>query len=103
MIAAATPDEYSSVGAKIRVHKVKEVSDGDLKILLHGDRADAEYIRGALNNQKGVETSAPEQVPGAVGVLMSFTAKSTGSDALTRAAALRILAADRYIEIMNGA
>ena len=103
MIAGITPTEYESVGSRIRVHRVKEIGEGDMEILLHGSMADAEYIRGALNNQKGVQTTEPEQVPGAIGVLMAFTAKRNGSDPLTKSAVIRVLEADRYIEVMSGA
>jgi hypothetical protein len=54
-----------------------------------------------LNNQKNVETTGPKQVPGAVGILMSFRAKGTGAKRLTKAQAIRVLKNDRYIEIMT--
>jgi hypothetical protein len=103
MIAGLTPEEYESVGTRIRVHKVKEMAGGTLEILLHGGRADAEYVRGALNNHKGIQTTEPKQVPGAVGILMSFRAKGNGANPLTKAKAIRILKHDRYIEVMANA
>jgi hypothetical protein len=99
MIAALTPVEHASVGARIRVHKVREKA-GSLEILLHGGRSDAEYIRGALNNQKDVRTTEPKSVPSAPGVLMSFRAKGTGADPLTKERALRVFNDDPYIEVM---
>jgi hypothetical protein len=98
MIAALTPVEYASVGARIRVHKVREKA-GSLEILLHGGRSDAEYIRGALKNQKGVRTTEPKSVPSAPGILMSFRAKGTEADPLTKERALRVLKDDPYIEV----
>ena len=103
MIAGLTPEEYESVGARIRVHEVKEMAGGAVEILLHGGLSDAEYVRGALNNQKGVQTTEPRQVPGAVGILMSFRAKGSGANPLTKARAIQILKRDRYIEVMANA
>ena len=103
MIAGMTPEEYESVGARIRIDKVKEMADGTLQILLQGGRSDAEYVRGALDNQKGVQTTEPKQVPGAVGILMSFRAKGSGANPLTKTRAIQILKRDRYIEVMANA
>lgn len=103
MIAGITPEEYESVGARIRVHKVKEMAGGTIEILLHGGLSDAEYVRRALSNQHGVQTTEPKQVPGAVGILVSFRAKGIGATQLTKAKAIRILKSDRYIEVMANA
>src|SRR5256885_666594 len=46
MIAGLTPEEYDSVGARIRVRKVSEKAGGELEILLHGGASDAVYVRG---------------------------------------------------------
>jgi hypothetical protein len=54
MIAGLAPPEYAAVGARIRIHRVKETARGTVEVLLHGGPSDAEYVRGALNNQKGV-------------------------------------------------
>ncbi len=99
MIAALSPAEFSSVGAKVRVHKVKQLAHA-VEIVLHGGHADAEYVRGALNNQKGVKTTEPKQVPGAVGVLMQFRASGTRADPLDKARAIHVLKNDPYIEVM---
>ena len=103
MIAALTPDEYDGVGARIRVHGVREMAGGAVKILLHGGPSDAEYVRGALDKQKGVQTTAPKPVSGALGVSMSFQAKGTEKHPLTKDKAIRVLKQDRYIEIVSNA
>jgi hypothetical protein len=103
MVAGLTPAEYDSVGARIRVQGVKEKAKGAVDILLHGGRSDAEYVRGALNNQKGVRTTEPKPVSGAVGVLMSFRATGTTTDPLTKEKAIRVLKQDPYIEVMSNA
>jgi hypothetical protein len=103
MIAALTPVEYESVGARIRVHKVREIQEGVLEILLHGGSSDAEYVRGALGTQKGVKTSTPTKVEGANGILMSFTAERSGADPLTKANAIQVLQADPYIQVVPAA
>ena len=102
MIAGLTPSEYDAVGARIRVHRVSEIAGG-VEILLHGALSDAEYVRGALNNQKGVQTSEPKPVNRALGVFMSFRAKGNGANPLTRDKAIRVLRNDPYIEVMPGA
>lgn len=101
MIAGLTPVEYDALGARIRVHQVRERADGTLEITLRGGMSDAEYVRGALQNQKGVETTVPKQVPGAVGVLMSFEAKGKRADPLTKSRAIRVLKEDPYIEVVK--
>jgi hypothetical protein len=99
MIAGLTPLEFSAVGARVRVHRVR-ASGGTVKVVLHGGPSDAEYVRGVFKNQKGVETTKPEYPPGAVGVLMSFEARGPKTDPLTRQKALRLLKSDPYIEIL---
>ncbi len=101
MIAGLTPLEYESVGARIRVHKIRELGDGSLEVLLHGGYSDAKYVRRALNNQEGVTTTEPEQSPGARGILMTFRAKGTDANPLTREKAANVLEADSYIEVMQ--
>ena len=100
MIAGLTPAEYDTVGARIRVHQVKELAGGAIKVLLHGGYSDAEYVRGVLKNQKGVTTTEPKQVPGAVGILMSFQAKGPVTSPLTKASVIRTLSSDHYIQVM---
>ncbi|MCO6458164.1 MAG: hypothetical protein J5I93_22900 [Pirellulaceae bacterium] len=101
MIAGLTPIEYESAGARVRVHEIREHDDGSLEVLLHGGYSDAAYVRGALNNQKGVQTTEPEQCPDAIGVLMTFRAKGTAADPLTRERAIRILKAEQYVRVMQ--
>jgi hypothetical protein len=103
MIAGLTPEEYDAVGARIRVHRVKEMARGKVEVLLHGALSDAEYVREALNNQKGIRTTAPRMVDGARGILMSFRAEGNEGAPLTKERALRILKQDRYIEVMPNA
>jgi hypothetical protein len=103
MIAGLTPLEYDSVGARIRIQKVKELAKGALEIILHGGSSDAEYVRRALNDQHGVQTTEPKPVADAVGILMSFRVKGTGATPMTKAKAIRILKSDRYIQVMPNA
>ncbi len=103
MIAGLTPTEYSSVGARIRVHRVKEMAGGAVDVLLHGGPPDAAYVRGALNNQKGVKTTAPKPASNMVGTFMHFRAKGTDTAPLTKDRAIHVLKGDRYIEVMPDA
>jgi hypothetical protein len=103
MIAALTPAEYDTAGARIRVDKIKELAGGAIKVVLHGGYSDAEYVRGVLKNQQGVKTTEPKQVPGAIGDLMSFQAKAPVTSPLTKASAIRILSGDQYIQVMPNA
>ena len=74
-----------------------------MEVVLHGRLADAEYVRGALKSQQGVQTSEPKESPGAIGILMSFRAKGSNANPLTKAKALRVLKADPYIEVVPNA
>ncbi len=103
MIAGLTPAEYDTVGARITVHNVKELAGGAVELLLHGAPSDAEYVRGALKHQKGIQTTEPRQVRGAVGALMSFRAKGSATAPLTKARAICILKNDQYIQVMPNA
>ncbi len=100
MIATLTPVEYQSVGSRIRIHRVRETAGGTIEVLLHGGLSDAEYVRGMLHNQKGIRTTEPKPVAGAIGVLTSFRAKGTESTPLTKAKVLHALKNDSYIEVM---
>lgn len=102
MIAGLTPREYESAGTRIRVHRVKQIG-GAVEIVLRGGLSDAEYVRGAIRNQKGVQTTDPKSTPGAVGVMMSFRAKGDRDEPLTRDRVLQILKGDQYIEVMPNA
>ena len=102
MIAGITPLEYDSVGARIRVHGIKELANGSLEVKLHGMESDATYVRGTLDNQKGVTTTNPQHSEGAE-FLMTFQAKGTGENPLTKEKAISVLAADQYIEVMQNA
>ena len=100
MIAAVTPDEYDSVGARIRVHEVNEQADGGVEILLYGKPNDAEYVRGVVNKIQGVDATSPKQEPRAK-FLMTFFARSTGDTPLSKTEVVRALEADRYIQIVK--
>jgi hypothetical protein len=100
MIAALTPVEYDAVGARIRVHRVRKKAGGAVEILLHGGLSDAEYIRGAFKTEKGVQTTDPKPSPGAPGILVSFEAKGTEADPLTKEKAIRVLKGYPYIEVL---
>lgn len=102
MIAGLTPAEYEAVGARIRVHGVKEMAGGVVEITLHGGIADAEYARGVLNRE-GAQTMEPKQVPGAIGVLMYFRAKGATPNTLTKEQTIQLLKKDRYIEVVPNA
>ncbi len=102
MIAGLTPLEYESVGTRIRVHRIKELNDGWIEVMLRGNLSDAQYVRGALNNQKGVITTDPQPSPGAKGVLMTFRARGTETNPLTKEKAIHLLKTDAYIAVMNG-
>jgi hypothetical protein len=101
MIAGLTPEEYEAVGAKIRVHRVRDVAGGYIEVLLRGGPSDAEYVRGAIRNQKGVQTTEPKSVEGAPGVLMTFRAKGTEATPLTKDRVIRVLKQDPYIEVVT--
>jgi hypothetical protein len=103
MIAGLTPEEFEAVGARIRVHGVKEKAGGAVEVLLHGGLSDAQYVRGALNHQKGVETTDPKPVSGPLGVLMCFLARGSAKNPLTKARAIRVLKQDPYIEVVPNA
>jgi len=103
MIAGLTPQEYDAVGVRIRVHRVRELADGGVEIVLHGGLSDAEYVRGVIGSQKGVQTTDPKPVSGAIGVLRSFEAKRAGANAFTRSKAIQALKKDQYIEVMANA
>ncbi|MBI1900640.1 MAG: hypothetical protein HYS13_05960 [Planctomycetia bacterium] len=103
LIAALTPVEYESVGARIRVRRVKQMASGAVEITVQGDHADADYVRGALNNQKGVRTTEPKDCPGATGLLTCFRAKGTNGAHLTKSSVLKLLSQDRMIEVLQDA
>jgi hypothetical protein len=103
MIAGLTPVEFDAVGARVRVHKVKELAGGAVEVVLHGRLSDAEYVRGVLGSQKGVQTTEPKPASGAVGTLVAFRARGAPADPLTREKAIRVLKKDPYVEVMPNA
>lgn len=100
MVAALTPEEYAAAGARIRIHKIKEMAGGAVEVSLHGGPIDARYVREVLDNQTGIQTSDPKPVAGAIGQLMYLRAKGTQVTPLTKQKAVRILKKDPYIEVM---
>lgn len=103
MIAALTPEEYAAVGVPVRIQRVRETAGGGVEIVLQGNVSDAEYVRGRLLHEKGVQTTEPKQVSSIAGTLTRFRAKGTVVSPLTKAKALRLLKNDRSIEVMPNA
>jgi acid stress-induced BolA-like protein IbaG/YrbA len=103
MIAALTPEEYEAVGARIPVRSVKEMAGGTVEVRVQGGFSDAEYVRGALNNQKGLQTTEPKPIGSVLGTLMSFRTKGTDANPVTREKVIRFLKKDNYIEVMPNA
>jgi hypothetical protein len=103
MIAGLTLEEYLAVGTRIRVHRVKEMGGDAVEITLHGGWSDAQYVQGAIKNQKDVETTDPQPVQGADGVFMSFRARGSQANPLTKEKAMRVLSTDPCIEVMSNA
>ncbi len=101
MIAGLTPLEYDSVGAKIRVHQIREQDDSSLEVMLRGNLSDAKYVRDVLENLEGVTTTEPGWSPGAKGILMEFRAEGTDANPLTKEKVIRELRADQYIEVIE--
>lgn len=102
MIAGITPLEYESVGAPIRVHRIRKLGDGSLEVLLRGGYSDALYVRGVLNSRKGVKTTEPKESPGAEGIFMFFVVKGTKKNRLSKHQAIKMLESDQYIQMMHG-
>lgn len=103
MIAGITPEEYDAVGVRIRVREIKELGKGKFEIRLSGGLPDAEYVRGALKNQKGIDTTDPMPLNGANGGEMSFRANGTATMPLTKERVIRVLKKDQYVEVMANA
>jgi hypothetical protein len=99
MVAGLTPEEYEEVGARIRVYGVKELARGDIEVRLHGGLSDANYVRTVLG-EAGAQTTAPKPVKEAAGILMSFRAKRSGANPLTKEKAIRALSGDKQIMVM---
>lgn len=103
MIAGLTREEYETAGATIRIDEIREKAGGGLEIVLQGILSDAEYVRAALKHEKGVETSNPRPLSGTRGGLVSFQAKGTEANPLTKERALRVLKKTRFVEVMSTA
>ena len=103
LIVGLTPREYDEVGANIVVRKIKELPGGLIEVRVEGSRSDAEYVRGALANLKGVQTFEPKQVKGPTGVLMSFRAKGPNATPLAKDKVIRVLKEQPYVLVMPSA
>ena len=102
MIAGISPEEYDTVGSRIRIHRIKELAQGRFRILLHGNLTDAEYVRSVLDQSGNVKTTTPKSVSGALGILLSFSVEGV-DETLTKAHLLQILKADRYLDVLADA
>ena len=102
LIAALTPAEYETVDVPVRVQKVKQIGSA-IEVLLDGSPKDATYVRDALEKRGNVETTEPKQLAGVSGILMSFRAMGTRGQRLTKAAAIKALRQDPWIEVMANA
>ena len=74
-IAPLTPAEYKSLETKIRVEHVQETPSGDFDIFVYGTLADGEYVRGTLNNEKGILALEPIYPPGEEGTMVMIRAR----------------------------
>jgi len=100
MIAGLTPTEYDAVGANIMVIGINEQADGAVEVLVNGGWSDVEYVRGALLQMKGVHTTEPKQTPGPAGTLMSFEAKGTGANPLSKQSVVSLLKQQPYVAVL---
>jgi len=82
----------------IRVHRVTELADGSLRIMIHGGFPEAEYVSGTLKMSKGVDVSGPVAGNGAPECVY-ILARGTSANPLTRDRALRMLRDDEQIEV----
>lgn len=82
----------------IRVHRVTELADGALRVMIHGGLSEAEYVSGTLKVSKGVDVSDPVVGKGAPECVY-ITARGTSANPLTRDRALRLLLGDEQIEV----
>ena len=102
MIAGLTPDEYEAVGARIRVPRIKATAGGAVEVLVEGGLSDATYVGERSTIRRGSRQLSRSR-SAALGVSMSFRAKGTEADPLTKAKAIRVLKKDPYIEVMTNA
>ena len=103
MIAGLTPAEYDAVGANVMIHKVKKAAGGKIEIFVQGGFSDAEYVRGATNSIKSVQTTEPKLVETSIGAIMSFYAEGSKANPLTKDKVINILKRQSYLSVMPGA
>jgi hypothetical protein len=84
----------------IRVHRVTELADGSLEIMIHGGLVEAEYVSGTLRMSKGVEVLEPALGKGAP-EFVYVIARGTAANPFTRDSALRSLRGDERIEVIE--
>jgi hypothetical protein len=96
MIAALTPAEYETVGARIPVHRIRQNGHEKTEVLLQGGQSDADFVRETLA-RKEIATTKPRRVADERGTLMSFHAVAT------KKRILGILKANAYITVMPNA
>jgi acid stress-induced BolA-like protein IbaG/YrbA len=102
VVAALTPEEFNSVGAPIRVHKIKKMTRGGVEITLRGNFDDANYVRNVFA-ARGIQASPPTDKPGTRGILVSFKAIGPRGDPLTERKAVEILNSTPYVEVVSNA
>ena len=102
MIAGLTPAEYDAVGANIIVLKLKERAGGTVEVFVNGGWSDAEYVRGAFRQLKGVRTTEPKQAMSPGGTLMSFRTTGSKGNPLSKDAVARFLRRQKYVSVMPG-
>lgn len=103
MIAGLTQAEYDAVGANIMVFKIQERSGGVIEVLVNGGRSDAEYVRGAFKQLKGVRTTDPKPIASQGGTVMSFRVKGSAVSPLSKDKVLRLLRRQTYVTVTPGA
>ncbi len=86
----------------IRVHRVKQLGDGSLEIMIRGSEVDAEYVSGRLIMEKGVTITEPEQKEGMLGFIY-LGACGTKATPFTRERAIQMLQDDQHIEVVADA
>jgi acid stress-induced BolA-like protein IbaG/YrbA len=99
MIAALTPIEFDSVGAKIKIQRITESDDGDLVIVLKGNHQDGEFIQELLEKDANLVSAEIQDVPDAP-FLTKVVAHGTKDAPLTQKRAVALLASD-FVSLMH--
>lgn len=82
----------------IRVHSIEELASNLLEVMVHGEDADAKYVKGRLEWVRGVKVDikTKEAMPG----FRFLFARSSGEHPLTRKIAVELLKPDSEIELV---